>query len=74
MSGVVSIVRALRALSRRYKLLFVLAAAWAPILLRRSPLLACSVVLFATALFFVSVSSRPAIESTQSSGTHDEES
>lgn len=49
-------IRALRALHRRTKLLFALAAAWAPIVLARSPLLALSVLIVASALFFVSVS------------------
>jgi hypothetical protein len=74
MSFIIHRAEALRALNRRYKLVFVLAAAWAPILLKDSPLLAASVVLVATTLFLVSVSNRTTSSNSKSpSGTHHEE-
>ena len=73
MTLTVEIAQALRAMPRRYKVLFVLAAAWAPILFARSPLLACGVIVVATALFWVSVSNRVLSPCASKSGTPDAE-
>jgi hypothetical protein len=60
------LVASLRALHRGYKLLFVLFAAWAPLVLSHVPVLACLVAVLATVLFFVSVSQPSALESENS--------
>ncbi len=71
MTLIVHPVKALRTLHRRYKFLFVLAAAWAPIILSRIPLLACGIVITSTTLFFVSVSNQSTPPT--STGSHHEE-
>ena len=48
----------LRSLKRGYKILFVLIAAWAPIVFISTPLLAALVGLVATVLFFLSTPMR----------------
>ncbi len=73
MTWVVHGTEALRGMHRRYKFLFVLTAAWAPILLATIPLLACSVVILATSLFFVSVSNHSTPSLSRHSGSHHEE-
>ena len=69
-------VEALRALRRGHKVLLVLIAAWAPLLLARIPLLAALIVALATALFFLSVSPTDLPSASHSSelGVDDEES
>jgi hypothetical protein len=51
-------IHALRSLPRGYKLAWVLLAAWAPLLLARSPWLAMAVMGGCTALFYCSTARR----------------
>ena len=69
-------VEALRALRRGHKVLLVLIAAWAPLVLARIPVLAALIVALATALFFLSVSptALPGTSHSSALGVHDEES